>query len=260
MKKIILSSVFWITAITLIAHNQEPHSPKGNYLFTLQDIQSAVRAGVIKADDEIALLMQRGELDAVANLYFQDYLAKIHSYNEGYPQTVNLAESYKTELVNAFVLKEFKERYPHLIYDRSKWMFNSVGGIYAHMIILYVSPKEYIVLWGTTLQADNKFSGYYPFMFEADVMVRGTMQSNDLDNFGHASVIYQPIKQDGAFSNTVDTSNLIRKNVRAYNLADHTYMISYAQGNIAKAFLPGAVMPGIFVNQDWAGLKLRRKW
>ncbi len=26
-------------------------------------------------------------------------------------------------------------------------------------------------------------------------------------------------------------------------------MVSYAQGNILKAFMPGAIMPGIFVNQ-----------
>ena len=50
------------------------------------------------------------------------------------------------------------------------------------------------------------------------------------------------------------TSNLTPKNVRSYNLRAHTYMISYAQGNILKAFFPGAIMPGIFVNQDWNGL------
>jgi hypothetical protein len=86
-------------------------------------------------------------------------------------------------------------------------------------------------------------------------MTRGVMYSHDVDAPGHASVIYKPIVQDGIKSDTVDTSNLIPKNVRSYYLAPHTYMVSYAQGNMAKAFLPGTLMPGTFVNQDWAGMK-----
>ena len=157
------------------------------------------------------------------------------------------------------MLKEFKDRWPNLIYDKSSWMFNSVGGIYANMIILYVSFNEYIVLWGTTLRADNKCSGYYAFMNEFDVMVRGRMESHDVNAPGHASVIYCPIIQDGIETHMIDTSNLIPKNVRSYNLGTHSYMVSYAQGNILKAFIPGAIMPGIFVNQDWGGLSAHIK-
>ena len=236
------------------ADNREPDSPRGNYQFSLADIQKTVRNALIKANDEINMLTELQEIEEVAQLYFASYLNKIASYNVLNPQVVNLVESYKTELTNAFVLKEFKENYPRLIYDESKWMFNSVGGIYANTLILYCSPKEYIVLWGTTLRADNKFSGYYPFMNEFDVMVRGRMESHDLDGPGHASVVYQPMLQDNTESSTVDTSNLVPKNVRAYNLGEHTYMVSYAQGNILKAFVPGAIMPGIFINQDWGGL------
>ena len=256
MQKIFLiCALFWCFSFqTFAKNNREPDSPSGNYKFSLQDIQETVRMAVYKADAVIKELSVQGETEAVAELYFKDYLQKIASYNQYSPQTVDIIESYKTDLVNAFVLKEFKERYPHLIFDKSKWMFNSVGGIYANMIILYCSPTEYIVLWGTTLRADNKFSGYYSFMNEFDVMVRGTMESHDVDAPGHASVIYRPIIQDGVESHTVDTSNLIPKNVRSYNLDAHTYMVSYAQGNIVKAFLPGAIMPGIFVNQDWGGL------
>jgi hypothetical protein len=256
MKKLFLMfAIFWTASSSLNAReNREPNSPSGEYKFSLNDIQETVRAALEKADEEINLLSELGELEEVAYLYFQDYLEKIASYNEVSPLTVDLLESYKTDLVNAFVLKEFKERYPRLIYDQSKWMFNSVGGIYANMLMLYCSPKEYIVLWGNTLQADNKFSGYYPFMNEFDVMVRGEMQSHDLNAPGHASVIYRPNLQDGQRATTVDTSNLIPKNVRAYNLKAHSYMVSYAQGNILKAFVPGAIMPGIFVTQDWSGL------
>jgi hypothetical protein len=238
----------------LAKNNREPDSPRGTYKFSLQAIQDTVRAALFKANTEIKLLSDQGIIEAIAQLYFQDYLHKIASYNLHMPQTVDLIESYKTDLVNAFVLKEFKNRYPRLIFDNSKWMFNSVGGIYANMIILYISLDEYIVLWGTTLKADNKFSGYYSYMNEFDVMVRGTMESHDVDAPGHASVIYRPIIQDGIETHTVDTSNLIPKNVRSYNLDAHTYMVSYAQGNILKAFFPGAIMPGIFVNQDWGGL------
>lgn len=246
---------FLYTALSFAnSANREPDSPKGDYKFALGDIQESVRKALIKANDEINLLIELGELEAIARVYFADYLNKIASYNNFYPETVDLVESYKVELTNAFVLKEFKDNYPHLIYDESKWMFNSVGGIYANTLILYCSLNEYIVLWGTSLKADNKFSGYYPFMNEFDVMVWGRMESHDLKGPGHAPVIYRPMLQDNVMSNTVDTSNLIPKNVRAYNLAENTYMVSYAQGRILKAFIPGAIMPGIFVNQDWSGL------
>jgi hypothetical protein len=254
MKKIFLTLLLIFSFSVLANDKQEPDSPPGNYRFSLSDIQKTVRQALVKADRTIKLLEINNELEDVAAYYFDDYLEKIASYNENSPKLVNLAESYKTDLTNAYVLKEFKESYPHLIYDKSKWMFNSVGGIYANTIILYCSPKEYIVLWGTTLQAYGKFSGYYPFMNEFDVMVRGEMLSHDLDAPGHASVIYRPMIQDHQTSNTVDSSNLIPGNVRSYSLESHSYMVSYAQGNIAKAFIPGAIMPGIFVNQDWHGL------
>ncbi len=255
MQKIIVLLFFFCASLGLNANeNREPNSPKGDYKFSLKDIQKTVRTALERADEEIKLLIELGELEGVSYLYFQKYLQKIASYNEVAPQTVDLVESYKTELVNAFVLKEFKDTFPELIYDKSEWMLNSVGGIYANMIILHCSPKEYLVLWGTTLEADNKFSGYYPFMNEFDVMVRGEMQSHDLRAPGHASVIYRPKFQDGHAATTVDTSNLIPNNERVYNLMPHTYMVSYAQGNILKAFVPGAIMPGVFVNQDWSGL------
>jgi hypothetical protein len=254
-KTLLLCAIFLTASWALNANrNREPYSPAGDYKFSLKDIQDTVRKAVKKADEEIQLLSEMEELNKIAHLYFRGYLEKIGSYNEIEPQIVNIEEAYKTELVNAFVLKEFKETFPDLIYDQSKWMFNSVGGIYANMIILYCSPKEYIVLWGTTLRSDNKFSGYYPFMNEFDVMVRGQMQSHDLAATGHAAVIYRPVIQDGIVAHTVDTSNLVPENVRSYNLAAYTYMVSYAQGNILRAFFPGAIMPAIFVNQDWAGL------
>lgn len=262
MKKIMLCiTVFWATPGLLWAThaNREPNSPAGKYQFSLRDIQSTVREAVARADQILGCLEKQGDLEAVAALYFDDYLSDIASYNYVRPHAADYIEAYKNELVNAVVLKTFKEQFPHLIYDRSKWMVNSVGGIYAYMIILYCSQKEYIVLWGTSGRADNKFSGYYPFMNEFDILTRGVMESSDVNARGHASVTYRPIVQDGLYSNTVDTSNLIPKNVRAYSLGTYTYMVSYAQGDIPKAFWPGAIMPGIFVNQDWGGLALHIK-
>lgn len=259
MKKILSFFVFFLIlplSVLAMSSNRELNSPSGKYVFTLKDIQETVRAALYKADDVIASLEKSQEIQQIAYLFFKDYLETIGSYNEIQPQTVDLIESYKTELVNAFVLKEFKDKWPHLIFDRSKWMFNSVGTIYANMIVLFCTDKEYIVLWGTSVQADNKFSGYYSYMNEFDTMTRGIMISHDVDAPGHAPVIYKPIIQDGIVSTTVDTSNLIPGNIRAYSLGSHTYMVSYAQGSIPKAFLPGAIMPGVFVNQDWGGLKL----
>lgn len=253
-KAFIFCALFLASSLNLMANNREPYSPSGNYKFSLNDIQTTVREALIKADKTILEIATTGEIDSIAQLYFNQYLNKISTYNISPVKTVDLVEAYKTELVNAFVLKEFKERFPHLIHDRSQWFFNTVGGMYAPTLLLYATNKEYIVLWGSVNRADNKFSGYYSFMNEFDVMVRGTMTSHDIKGPGHVSVVYKPYVQDGLVTDTVDTSNLIPKNARSYSLDAHTYMISYAQGNILKAFFPGAIMPGIFVTQDWGGL------
>jgi hypothetical protein len=250
--------VFWLLLVfswsVVGMDKREPNSPKGDYQFSLKEIQATVRDAVILAEKRIAKLQEENILADIAEAYFHNYLDNIGKYNQHYPLVEGRVEAYKTDLVNAYVLAVFKQRYPKLIFDQSKWMFNSVGGIYANMIILYCSRTEYIVLWGTTLASHGVFSGYYPFMNEFDVMTRGRMLSHDVDAPGHAAVIYEPIKQDGVNSETVDTSNLIPGNVRSYTLQPYTYMVSYAQGNMAKAFVPGAIMPGIFVNQDWGGM------
>lgn len=233
---------------------REPLSPSGKYRFMLKDIQEATRAGVLNAEKQIQEIESKGDLHDIALLYFKDYLDKIASYNNNYPDTLDIDEAFRTELVIAHTLKAFKEKYPNLIYDQSKWMFNSVGGIYANTIILYCSPDEYVVIWGTSLKSYGKFSGYYPFMNEFDVMMRGEMLSHDVDLKGHAQVVYKPIMQNGVMNKTVDTSNLIPGNVRSYSLEPYSYMVSYAQGNMVKAFGPGAIMPGIFVNQDFGGM------
>ena len=243
------------TPVAAMINNREPYSPSGKYKFSLRDIQRTVRSALEKADNKILELSDQQVLHGIASLYFKDYLDSIAAYNDEVPQTFDMVEAYKTELVIAYVLKEFKDTFPKLIYDRAKWILNNVGTSFDNMIIIYCSRKEYIVIWGTTLRADNKFSGYYPFMNEFDVMIKGTMHSHDVNAPGHAAVIYKPYIENGVYMKTVDTSNLIPKNVRVYNLDNYTYMVSYAQGNMAKAFFPGAIMPGIFGNQDWAGLK-----
>jgi hypothetical protein len=133
-------------------------------------------------------------------------------------------------------------------------MFNAVGGIYANMIIIYCSLSEYIVIWGVSEEAKGKFSGYYPFMKEYDVMMRGTMTSNNVGPHGRLSLVYKPIIQDGIPGNTVDTSHLVPSNVRTYSLERYSYMVSYAQGSMLYAFIPGAIMPGIFASQDFKGM------
>lgn len=249
--------IFSISAVSV--DKREPDSPHGNYKFSLSDIQSSVRDAVRMAERDIEKLETEGILLNVAKAYFLEYETKISSYNEHDPQIVDRLEAYKTDLVNSYVLAVFKKRYPDLIYDQSEWMFNSVGGIYANMLILYCSATEYIVLWGTSLEAHGKFSGYYPFMNEFDVMTRGQMLSHDLDAPGHAIVKYEPIKQNGVLSSTVDTSNLIPGNVRSYTLRPYSYMVSFAQGSMPRAFVPGTIMPSIFVNQDWHGMWLHFK-
>ncbi len=236
---------------------REPASPKGSYKFSLADIQSASRAGVENAWKQIKKIEQDGFLRQIAQTYFEEYLDHIGSYNQVKPQVDDIETAFRTELILAHVLKAFKQQFPDLIYEDSNWFLNTVGGIYANTIILYCSTGEYIVIWGTSLPSHGNFSGYYPFMNEFDVMISGKMLSHNVINHGHVSVNYEPHIDAKGIRNqhTVDTSNLSPSNVRVYTLEPYSYMVSYAQGSMAKAFLPGAIMPGLFVTQDIAGLK-----
>lgn len=228
------------------------------YQFNIEKIQATVREAVLEADQIITHLSDK-ELHFFATTYFNPYMNEIASFNRERPESINLDEAYKTEMVIAKTVEIFKKRYPTLIYDQSEWMFNSVGGIFANMIVLYCSFSEYIVIWGTSEKSKGKFSGYYPFMNEFDVMIRGEMSSHDVESGGHLSIHYRPLIQDGKTGGTVDTSNLKPSNVRSYSLERYTYMVSYAQGNMFYAFLPGAIMPGIFFSQDFKGMYLHFK-
>lgn len=236
--------------------DQEPDSPDGDYKFNLGEVQRLSRLGVSRANAELAQIESKpGDLEKLAQIYFSPYLSQIASYNLQHPNVVDLNEAFRTEVTVAHTLKAFKEAYPDLVYDQSSWMFNNVGGTYANTIIIYCSPTEYLVIWGTSLRAGGRFSGYYPFMNEFDVMITGRMLSHDVESKGHLVVEYKPVMQNGKVNETtVDTSNLKPSNVRSYTLEEYTYMVSYAQGNMIKAFGPGAIMPGIFVSQDFGGL------
>src|SRR5258705_250602 len=89
-------------------------------------------------------------------------------------------------------------------------------------------------------------------LLKADTQIEFLTLSHDLDPSQHVAVLFRPSIQDGVRAGTADTSSLIPGKMRSYNLKSYTYMISYAHGNIIRAFLPGAIMPGIFVNQNWA--------
>src|SRR5580700_3569815 len=101
-------ALFTFATSVSASKNREPHSPSGKYQFSLADIQNTVRSALLKADNKILELRNQQVINDIASLYFKDYLDGIAAYNEVVPQAVDIVESYKTELVNAYVLKEFK--------------------------------------------------------------------------------------------------------------------------------------------------------
>lgn len=203
-------------------------------IFTVEDLESIVHSAVNDFNLYIANQPKHKILQRAVD-HFDDEI--IEHYNKHSLQEETLIDAQIVEELLNFIHERFTEAYPDLIIPDGRWAYNVVGGIYARQKILLANFKEYICLWGSPLPQSG-FSGYFPWLNEGDVMIKGTVRSSDPESALSAYRKYE-------FG---DTSYLKNGHRRHYTMSPNCYMASFAVHKDTQMIL--TFWPGI-KDSDW---------
>ena len=150
-------------------------------------------------------------------------------------------EKGNTEAQLQFLYKALAARYPDQLNPQPKWLFNQTAGALGQLQILYCSPQEYLIFFGSTIGTEGH-SGRYD-MDVHDFMLTGEMWTALQGELERNT--YRP--GDAAF--------LPKGRAKAYKIPEYGYMLEYGRGNVAKAFGQGVLAPAFFLNQDFSSMK-----
>jgi len=153
------------------------------------------------------------------------------------------------------IAEELRNQYPGLIDEKRDWIFNNAGGAMGMLTLLYASPREYLLFFGTPIGTEGHSGRYSADVY--DFMLDGEMWCYT----------------EGQFERTVfrpgDMAYLGKSRVKGYCVKDHAWMLEYARGCI-PLMLPFGLSDSIFSTLDWknifriigryAGLSIKHLW
>ena len=203
-------------------------------IFTVDDLESIVHSAVKKFNVYIENQSRDKILERALD-NFDDEI--IDYYNEHREEREHLIDAEIVKELLTSIHEHFTEAYPELIIQDGRWAYNVVGGIYARQKILLANFKEYICLWGSPLPQSG-FSGYFPWLNEGDVMIKGTIWSSDPESRLSATRKYEFGK----------TSFLKNGHRRHYTMSKNCYMVSFGLHKNTQMFW--TFWPGI-KDSDW---------
>jgi C-8 sterol isomerase len=140
-----------------------------------------------------------------------------------------------------FIREQLSAEHPDRINQKPKWVFNQTAGALGQLQILFCSPQEYLIFFGSTVGTEGH-SGRYD-MDVWDAMIQGEMWT------ALQGELQKSVYKEG------DLAHLPKHKAKAYKIPEFGYMLEYGRGNIAKALGQGVLMPAMFINQDFASMK-----
>jgi len=144
----------------------------------------------------------------------------------------------KKEKVEALI-ERLDYYYPGIIYKKQRWIFNTANGAMGVMTILYSSPREYLLLFGSPIGTEGHSGRYWATVH--DIMFDGEMRTyfeGDMD-----ATIYLP----------GDHAVLPLRKSKGYIIKDNGWMLEYAHGAI-PTMLPSGLADNLFSNLDMLSL------
>jgi len=116
------------------------------------------------------------------------------------------------------VLDALEEKYPGQIHRDQPWVFNIAGGVMIQIKIVYASPSEYIMLWGTAIGAEG-YSGRHPAEFYDTVL--------DGETWYHPEeTLEREVYRTG------DQIFLGKGECSGMRIPDHLWAVEYARGTL----------------------------
>ena len=142
------------------------------------------------------------------------------------------------EMVEA-IGRDLKAAYPDLVDTSLPLVFNTAGGIMYQLKIFAMTPREYIMICGSSIGSSG-FSGRHPAAFWDTVLS------------GQASYMHQDRWEPVSYK-TGDRIFVDRWQAAAIDFPDHCWMLEYARGQLVWLLPFGAV--NVFTNTlDFASL------
>src|SRR4051794_6496676 len=121
--------------------------------------------------------------------------------------------------------------YPDLIDPvPGRWMGNIAGGILGKVNMLYFSPREYVVLFGTPTGTQG-FSGRYKRVEVHKFLMAGQIESFELENDDLTPIVLRP----------GDHGILDKGHVRGFTIHPGSWHIEYGRGPVVTT-LPFATI------------------
>lgn len=140
-----------------------------------------------------------------------------------------------------FIREQLSAEHPGRINQKPQWVFNQTAGALVQSQILFCSPKEYVIISGSTIGTEGH-SGRFD-MDIWDTMLAGEMWTS------LQGELQKHIYKEG------ELAHLPRQKAKAYKIPEFGYMLEYGRGNVSKALTQGVLSPAIFINQDFASMK-----
>jgi C-8 sterol isomerase len=140
-----------------------------------------------------------------------------------------------------FIREQLSAEHPGRINQKPQWVFNQTAAALVQSQILFCSPKEYVIISGSTIGTEGH-SGRFD-MDIWDTMIAGEMWT------ALQGELQKNVYREG------DLAHLPRQKAKAYKIPEFGYMLEYGHGNVSKALTQGVLSPAFFINQDFASMK-----
>jgi len=137
------------------------------------------------------------------------------------------------------VTAELDRRYPGLIEKKRNWIFNNAGGAMGVLTLLYASPREYLIFFGSPIGTEGHSGRYSAEVY--DFMIDGEMWCYVEGQFDRT--VYRP----------GDAAYLGRSMAKGYCIKDHGWMLEYSRGSIALMF-PFGLADSVWSTLDWKSI------
>jgi hypothetical protein len=125
----------------------------------------------------------------------------------------------------------------HIVPTRH-WIYNAAGAVLGEITLMHCSPKEYVIFFGSPVQAQG-FSGRYHHMEFYDFMLTGEMQTYTEGDL--TAQVYKP----GEYA------HMVRGQSKGFHISGPSFMLEYGRGSTVTAFPFGVIAPARYVTLDF---------
>lgn len=141
------------------------------------------------------------------------------------------------------VQNELVNMYPGRINKKRRWIFNVAGGVMGQLTVLFASPHEYLLFFGSPIGSEGHSGRYNAEIW--DFCMSGEFW------------LYVEGQLDRTVVTPGDVVKLPAGKAKGFKMPDHgcpCYMLEYGRGNIPSVFPFGVLSETLTSTHDWPAM------